>query len=623
MTDRKRWAARLLVLAAATTLLGAIASCGRSHGKVRIGIKPFVEQKLLAEMVVRLLQEADLQVGPVIKCEDTYTCHKRLRDGEVDMLLEYTGTGMLFLPGRIARDRINFRHLQEQYAPLGIRWLLPLGFSNSYQLVVRTDRATSMGLESIGDLARLPDGVRIACPMEYPRRSLDGLYPLMRRYGLKLAGEVKVITNPVERLQVLLQDKVDAIVLYATDGIMRDTRIKVLEDPLDFFPPYEAAVVVREEVAEAYPDLRRVLAPLHSRLNAHVMRALNYEVQIQGRRPVEAVMDFLFEQGLVTERKDVRGRVPPLQVALHDKDSLATFSAAGLLAVRQAFHQRTVQLKTVGDPVHQVTRAKARMAIVGAERFFRHGEEVPPPRDTRVVAVAVLGTRVLHVIRRAADEGRALDGRVGIPLEGSGANLVAGAMLAAVGKRPHIQQPVFYLVDAVSKGDLDCALVLAPVGDTEITRALEGSKLALRPLDGWSTAEHLTRAPYLRPVRIPAHTYAGQDEPIESLGNQVVIAAPSPSLTRRGNMGNPGVALPATGHPLTPEQAMELSRASGIPESVDPILPTPWVEPRAEEEQALSPATTFGRILNILLFIFIAFWVWLVIRREPGEEESP
>ena len=155
-----------------------------------------------------------------------------------------------------------------------------------------------------------------------------------------------------------------------------------------------------------------------------------------------------------------------------------------------------------------------------------------------------------------------------------------------------------------------------------ITRALEGSKLALRPLATWATAEHLTRAPYLRPVRIPAGTYAGQDAPIESLGNQVVIAAPSPSLTRMGNMGNPGVALPSTGHPLTPEQATALAQASGIPESVDPILPTPWIEPRSEEVQTLSPVSAFGRILNVLLFIFIAFWVWLIIRREPGEEEA-
>lgn len=621
MVESTRRARAWLVPAALLALACATTCCGRSHGKLRIGIKPFVEQKLLAEMVVRLLRQADLPVGPVIRCDDTYTCHKRLRDGEVDMLLEYTGTGMLFLPGRIARDRINFRHLQQQYAPLGIRWLLPLGFSNSYQLVVRTDRATSMGLSSIGDLARLPQGVRVATPVEYPRRSLDGLYPLVRRYGLELAGEVRVEADPVERLRLLLQDKVDAIVLYATDGITRDTRITILRDPLDFFPPYEAAVVVREEVAEAFPNLRRVLAPLHSRLDANIMQALNYAVQVQGRRPVETVADFLFEQGLVTERKDERGRVPPLRVAMHDKDSLATFGAAGLLAVRQAFHKRTVQLRSVAHPLAEVARAKSRLAIVGAERFFRH-DEVPPTRDDRVVAVAVLGTRVLHVIRRADDDRTPLDGRVGIPLEGSGGNLVAGAVLAAVGKQPHVEQPVFFLVDAVSKKELDCALVLAPLGDTEVTRALEGSKLALRPLATWATAEHLTRAPYLRPVRIPAGTYAGQDAPIESLGNQVVIAAPSPSLTRMGNMGNPGVALPSTGHPLTPEQAMALAQASGIPESVDPILPTPWVEPRAEEKTALSPVTAFGRILNVLLFIFIAFWVWLIIRREPGEEET-
>jgi hypothetical protein len=238
-----------------------------------------------------------------------------------------------------------------------------------------------------------------------------------------------------------------------------------------------------------------------------------------------------------------------------------------------------------------------------------------------VVAVTVLGTRVLHVIRRATDSGDALDGRIGIPLEGSGGNLVAGTVLAAAGKKPHVAQPVFYLVDAVSNNELDGALVLARAGDTEIARALEGSKLALWPLDTWATAEHLARAPYLRPVRIPAGTYAGQDGPVESLGHQVVIAAPSPSLTRMGNMGNPGVALPSTGHPLTPEQATALSKASGIPEAVDPVLPTPWVEPRAEEEHALSPVTTFGRVLNVLLFIFIAFWVWLIIRREPGEEE--
>ena len=150
----------------ALLLLLLVAACGDSQ-HLRIGTKPFAEQEILAEIITAVLDDVEIRTHPPMRCADTYECHRALREGDIDLMVEYTGTALHFMgePPTAATDPLP--RLQELYAPMGVRWVTPLGFDNGYVWLVPS---------AIGGDRRCPrwrSGAarsRVAAPPEYLRR---------------------------------------------------------------------------------------------------------------------------------------------------------------------------------------------------------------------------------------------------------------------------------------------------------------------------------------------------------------------------------------------------------------------------------------------------------------------
>ena len=240
-------------------------------------------------------------------------------------MVDYSGTGLYFLGEPIAGREGSLDRVRGLYRPLRLRWLGPLGFDNSYCLLVPSDRAAALGLEQIGDLAdpsAFPGGIRVACPPEYLRRPGDGLAALLEAYGLVLDGPPLVIADVVDRARAVQDGRADVVVGYRTDGVIFELGLRELDDRLGFFPPYEAAFVVREETLGRHPGLASILDRLEGRLDTATMRRLNDRVEVEGRRPAEVARAFLGERGLLPEEsgdpslgarhhgRDRRGRPP-------------------------------------------------------------------------------------------------------------------------------------------------------------------------------------------------------------------------------------------------------------------------------------------------------------------------
>ena len=570
-----------------------------------------------------------MPVAGIRPAADSYQAQANLREGGVDLMVEYTGTARNLLGETAAPGKSSVADLRRLYRPLGLDWLAPLGFDNRYALLVPSGRAASLDLQSIEDLAdpdRFPNGIRVACPPEYLRRPGDGLGNLSEAYGFQLASPPQVVSDIVERMRAVQDGRVDVAVGFATDGVIPALGLRVLDDPRGFFPPYEAAFVVRHETSERRPEIVAALDRLSGRLDAATMRELNAMVEIQGRRPSIVAREFLFEQGLIGDEPD-RGLILDaieLALAIDRRDEFGELLAKAIIAVRSTFPDRPVTEKPVDDPVEAVARGEARLALMGAERFFLDSDGDASDRETRVEAVAVVGTRLVHLVRRAEDRSSdPLSGRVGVPEAGSGAGIIAQGVLGHE-RVPEVPGTSVRSLRRFGTSGSMSPILVAPVGDSEaIASAVSEGSLKLRSLPDWLTPSRAVRLPFLRPARIAAGRYAGQEESIETLGVQVLLAGPSRQAVPLTASSGPASALTIAGLPLEPEEVESLARATGVPETPDPTLPSAWSRRPAGPIEGRSTAfAVLSTLLNVLAITFL-LWIFHLAFRPARPTASP
>jgi len=197
---------------------------------------------------------------------------------------------ILKLPAMNNRDEVYQRVSEEYRNRFNLVWLEPFGFNNTFTLTVRKRDASRNKWKIISDLVPMSAGLVAGFSGEFQERP-DGYPGFQKIYGFKF-GEVHDL-DPSLIYQALAKGAVDVIDGNLTDGRIPAYNLVSLKDDKKFFPPYHAAPVVREETLNAYPDLRKALAPLGSLIDNAAMRALNYEVNENKRGVAELVREFL------------------------------------------------------------------------------------------------------------------------------------------------------------------------------------------------------------------------------------------------------------------------------------------------------------------------------------------
>ena len=136
----------------------------------------------------------------------------------------------------------------------------------------------------------------IGSTLEFLNRA-DGIPGLCETYGFKFKNETGIDGSP--RYTALENKKVDVVDAFATDGLLKKFKLKVLEDDKKYFPPYYAVPVIREDTLKKYPELEKVINELSAVLTNDAMMEMNYEVDELGKEPREAAHDYLVEQGII------------------------------------------------------------------------------------------------------------------------------------------------------------------------------------------------------------------------------------------------------------------------------------------------------------------------------------
>ena len=292
-----------LVIASSATAQPAGAAPG-SGRPIAIGSKPFGESYLLAEVFAQLLEARGHRVVRRLGLGGTDIIFPALQQGAIDVYPEYTGAGLLVILKATPEpdaSRVFDIVSREFRARLDAIWLPPLGFENTYAMSVRTETAERLGLRTLSDFARVSRELRAGFTADFIGRQ-DGLPGLTAAYGL--APRSVNALSPAVKYQALMAGSVDVIDAYSTDGLLARYPITVLQDDRHFFPPYDAAALVRGAIAREQPSAIAALAELSGRIDVLRMRRWNERLEVNGEEIGRVARDALNELGLLAAATD-------------------------------------------------------------------------------------------------------------------------------------------------------------------------------------------------------------------------------------------------------------------------------------------------------------------------------
>jgi len=282
-------------------LLVLLAGCGAAkRDTIVVGSKNFSEQALLGEILAQHLEaHTKLDVSRRFYLAGSYICQQALLAGRIDTYVEYTGTALTaILHDPIESDPAAvFGRVREEYrARFGLEVLPSLGFNNTFAIVVRGEDARRMNLKQLSEASRFPREWRAGFGYEFMERP-DGYPGLARIYGLQFAAPPRILDLGL-LYRALLEKQVDIVAGNSTDGLLAARDLVILEDDKHYFPPYEAAPIVRRDTFERHPEVRDAIEGLAGKISDAEMQKMNYAVDGEHRDIGEVAREFLRSKGL-------------------------------------------------------------------------------------------------------------------------------------------------------------------------------------------------------------------------------------------------------------------------------------------------------------------------------------
>jgi osmoprotectant transport system substrate-binding protein len=283
----------------ASLLLVVVLAAGcSSKPRIIVGSKNFTEQVLLGEILAQQIERRlGIGVDRKLNLGGTLLAHEALKSGGLDLYPEYTGTALTaVLKQPVAKDsKTVLAQVRDGYRPWRLVWLDPLGFNNTFAMVVRTDAARQQHLRNLTDAAQRNEPWRLGVGYEFTQRP-DGLNGLVQTYALRLNGEPTTMDLGL-LYRALQAGTIEMGAANATDGLLSRPEFTVLTDDRNYFPPYECAIVIREDTLAKYPQLRTALGELSARISDTDMRRMNAAVDIEHRTVSDVAREFLDRGG--------------------------------------------------------------------------------------------------------------------------------------------------------------------------------------------------------------------------------------------------------------------------------------------------------------------------------------
>ena len=267
---------------------------------IHIATKPMTESYILGQMLALLIEQ---DTGLSVRLTNgigggTSNIHPAMLRGGFDMYPEYTGTSWeAVLKHKDPYQDDKFTILEDAYKKqYGLEWANLYGFNNTYGLAVSKQVAQQYQLKTFTDLAKVSHQLIFGAEYDFFERE-DGYKQLQEVYGIHFG---KVIDMDIGlKYQAIRDKKIDAMVVFTTDGQLSVSEVVVLQDDRNLYPSYKAGTVVRTELLTTYPALRITLKKLNNLIDDATMAHLNFLVETERKRPEEVAKNYLLQKGLL------------------------------------------------------------------------------------------------------------------------------------------------------------------------------------------------------------------------------------------------------------------------------------------------------------------------------------
>jgi osmoprotectant transport system substrate-binding protein len=297
---------RPLSIAAAVAVCLFLEACSPPHpDHPVVGANNFTEQVVLGELLAQEIEaKSNLKVERRFYLAGSYICQQALVSGRIDAYVEYTGTALTAIlkqklpgPSSMRDPQAVLSTVRQLYASrYNIAVAEPLGFENTFAMVIRGDDARRLHLTELSQAAPYTPQWRLGVGYEFEQRP-DGLPGLSAAYGFKFAAAPRTMDLGL-LYRALNAHQVDMIAANSTDGPIQAFGLTALQDDRHYFPPYQAVPLVRKDALRRWPQIQTALDALAGRVTADDMRAMNEAIDGQHRAPADVVREFRVTKGL-------------------------------------------------------------------------------------------------------------------------------------------------------------------------------------------------------------------------------------------------------------------------------------------------------------------------------------
>lgn len=265
----------------------------QSSTTIRVGSKDFTENLVIAEIYALALEDNGYTVERVSNISSSLI-HNSIVNDEIDLYPEYTGTGLLSVLGEDMEtdpEKVYKTVKKEYEKQFNLTWLDYASANDSQGLVIRTETANLLNIKTISDLQAHASELRFASQGEFDERE-DGLPGLEKTYGTFNWKSSKVYDNSL-KYSVLENDEADVTPAYTTEGQLVNTdEFTLLEDDKQFWPPYNLAPVVRDNILDDNPDIKTILNNISAKLDTETVTELNAKVDVDGQEYTDVAKEY-------------------------------------------------------------------------------------------------------------------------------------------------------------------------------------------------------------------------------------------------------------------------------------------------------------------------------------------
>ncbi len=290
-----------LVFLMAAIAGGMVFGSGSAEGEaptIRVAAQDVNEMVILGHMAQILIEEKTPYSATInTSFTGSSVLHQAMEGDEIDVYPTWTGTqltGVLRYEGEQLTAEETWNYVKDGFEEnFGYTWSEPLGFNNTYIMVVREETAEEYGLEKASDLAGLAEEWVLAGDDNFDIRP-DAYPGWSEHYGIEFDDVLPMQYGLIYR--AIDAGEVDVAAAYSTDSRIARLNLVMLPDDKEFFPAYNGAYVIADEVIENYSEVIETLNSLGGAIDTETMSALNV-LYDDGVEPADIAREWLTENG--------------------------------------------------------------------------------------------------------------------------------------------------------------------------------------------------------------------------------------------------------------------------------------------------------------------------------------